>query len=90
MIISVGYRVKSHRGIEFRRWANNVLKQYLINGYAVNERIRKLVKPNEQSQARLNSAMTRKSARKRTTTAFSTMRMVPNASPTAPSSPLRS
>ena len=41
MIISVGYRVKSKRGIDFRRWANNVLKQYLIKGYAVNERIRK-------------------------------------------------
>ena len=41
MIISVGYRVKSHRGIEFRRWANSVLKQYLIKGYAVNEHIRK-------------------------------------------------
>jgi prophage maintenance system killer protein len=40
MIISVGYRVKSRRGVEFRRWANNVLKQYLIKGYAVNERIR--------------------------------------------------
>ena len=41
MIISVGYRVKSKRGIEFRRWANNVLKQYLIQGYAVNDKIRK-------------------------------------------------
>ena len=41
MVTSVGYRVKSHRGIEFRRWANSVLKQYLIKGYAVNERIRK-------------------------------------------------
>ena len=40
MIISVGYRVKSRRGVEFRRWANNILKQFLINGYAVNERIR--------------------------------------------------
>jgi len=36
MIISVGYRVKSKRGIEFRRWANNVLKDYIIRGYAVN------------------------------------------------------
>ena len=36
MIISVGYRVKSRRGVEFRRWANSVLKQYLIKGYAVN------------------------------------------------------
>lgn len=36
VIISVGYRVKSKRGIEFRRWANNVLKDYIIRGYAVN------------------------------------------------------
>ena len=41
VIISVGYRVKSKRGIAFRIWANNVLKQYLIKGYAVNERMRK-------------------------------------------------
>ena len=41
MIISVGYRVKSKRGIEFRRWATNILKQYLIKGYAVNDKIRK-------------------------------------------------
>lgn len=40
IIISVGYRVKSRRGVEFRRWANSILKQYLIKGYAVNERIR--------------------------------------------------
>lgn len=37
MILSVGYRVKSKRGIEFRRWANNVLKQYIFQGYAINE-----------------------------------------------------
>lgn len=36
VIISVGYRVKSKRGVEFRRWANAVLKQYIIRGYAVN------------------------------------------------------
>ena len=41
MIISVGYRVNSKRGVKFRQWANNVLKQYLVKGYAVNERIRK-------------------------------------------------
>ena len=35
VIISVGYRVKSHRGVQFRRWANSVLKEYLIKGYAV-------------------------------------------------------
>ena len=37
VIISVGYRVKSKRGVEFRRWANSVLKQYIIKGYAVNK-----------------------------------------------------
>ncbi len=36
VIISVGYRVKSKRGISFRKWANSVLKQYIIQGYAVN------------------------------------------------------
>ena len=41
VIISVGYRVKSKRGTAFRIWANNVLKQYLIKGYAVNERMPK-------------------------------------------------
>lgn len=39
MVTSIGYRVKSKRGVEFRIWANKVLKQYLLNGYAVNERI---------------------------------------------------
>lgn len=38
MIISVGYRVNSKRGIQFRRWANQVLKDYLIKGYAANEK----------------------------------------------------
>ena len=38
MIISVGYRVKSKRGVEFRRWANNVLKQYIMQGYVVNQK----------------------------------------------------
>ena len=38
VVISVGYRVKSKRGTEFRRWANKVLKEYLIRGYAMNQR----------------------------------------------------
>ena len=38
VIISVGYRVKSQRGVEFRRWANSVLKEYLLRGYVVNQR----------------------------------------------------
>ena len=41
VITSVGYRVKSKRGVQFRQWANKVLKQYLVKGYAVNERMRK-------------------------------------------------
>jgi len=42
MIISIGYRVKSKRGIQFRIWANKVLKDYLLKGYAVNQRIVKI------------------------------------------------
>ena len=41
MVTSVGYRVKSKRGIQFRKWANKILKDYLVKGYAVNERMRK-------------------------------------------------
>lgn len=37
VIISVGYRVKSKKGVDFRWWANKVLKEYLIKGYAVNK-----------------------------------------------------
>lgn len=43
VIIAVGYRVHSPRGVEFRRWATSVLKEYLVQGYAINrERIRQL------------------------------------------------
>ncbi len=41
VIISVGYRVKSKRGTAFRIWANKILKEYLVKGYAVNDRIRR-------------------------------------------------
>jgi hypothetical protein len=44
MIISVGYRVKSQRGIQFRIWANKVLKEYLLKGYVVDHRIGKIEK----------------------------------------------
>lgn len=40
VIISVGYRVKSQQGVQFRRWATSVLKQYLIKGYAINQQIK--------------------------------------------------
>jgi len=42
VIISVGYRVKSYRGTQFRQWANNVLKNHLLKGYSVNQRLRNL------------------------------------------------
>ena len=42
VIISVGYRVKSKRGVKFRQWANKVLKEYLLKGYVVNTRIASL------------------------------------------------
>ncbi|MCR5429891.1 MAG: virulence RhuM family protein [Eubacterium sp.] len=38
VIISVGYRVKSKRGVEFRKWANDVLKKYILDGYAINDK----------------------------------------------------
>ncbi len=38
MILSVGYRVNSKRGVAFRKWANNVLKQFILKGYAINEK----------------------------------------------------
>ncbi len=38
MILSIGYRVKSDKGIIFRRWANQILKDYMLKGYAVNQK----------------------------------------------------
>jgi prophage maintenance system killer protein len=46
VIVSVGYRVKSKRGIQFRIWANKILKDYLVKGYSLNEK--KLIQQNEQ------------------------------------------
>ena len=42
VIISVGYRVKSQRGVLFRKWANSVLKDYLLRGYAINHRFERI------------------------------------------------
>ena len=53
MILSVGYRVKSQRGIQFRQWANKVLKDYLLKGYAVNQRLLKIENQLENQQALL-------------------------------------
>ena len=50
VIISVGYRVKSQRGTQFRQWANKVLKDYLLKGYAVNQRLLKIENQLENQQ----------------------------------------
>ena len=58
MIISVGYRVKSQRGIIFRKWANKVLKEYLIQGYSINnKRLEKLNKVIDIQNKMLASAL---------------------------------
>jgi hypothetical protein len=53
VIISVGYRIRSHRGTQFRIWANNVLKEYLIKGYTLNEK--RLSQQNKQLKELKNS-----------------------------------
>ena len=53
VIISVGYRVKSKRGTQFRIWANSVLKEYLLNGYAINSRVDQLEKKIAQHDEQL-------------------------------------
>jgi len=53
VIISVGYRIKSQRGTQFRIWANKILKDYLIKGYSINEK--RLVQQNEQLRQLQNS-----------------------------------
>ena len=54
MILSVGYRVHSSRGIVFRRWANNVLKEYLMRGYVVNSRLEQLEKRVARTEERID------------------------------------
>lgn len=51
MILSVGYRVKSKRGVQFRQWANRILKDYLLKGYSINQRI-------DQLENRINQKLT--------------------------------
>ena len=59
VIISVGYRVKSQRGIQFRRWATSVLKEYLLRGYSVNQQLlamqRQIDSRFEQQDRRFNA-----------------------------------
>ena len=53
VIISVGYRVKSKRGIDFRRWANKVLKEYLLKGYVINPRFNAIEEKVQQQGAEI-------------------------------------
>lgn len=59
VIISVGYRVKSQRGVEFRKWANGVLKDYILKGYAVNNNrineLGKVIRIMKRAESTLNS-----------------------------------
>ena len=59
VIISVGYRVKSQRGVEFRKWANSVLKEYILKGYAINDarlkQLNKVVQLLKRTQDSLDS-----------------------------------
>ncbi len=57
MIISVGYRVKSRRGVEFRRWANSVLKDYILKGYAVNEKRLEALQKTVEIQSKMLSSV---------------------------------
>ena len=61
VIISVGYRVKSQRGVQFRQWATKVLNNYLRHGYAINNRFERLeqrmAKAEEQIESFVHSAL---------------------------------
>ena len=54
VIISVGYRVKSKRGTEFRKWALQILKDYLLRGYVVNKRIEQLEQRVSKTEEKIN------------------------------------
>ena len=54
VIISVGYRVKSIRGTQFRQWANRVLKDYMLRGYSINSRIERLENRMAQTEEKID------------------------------------
>ena len=53
MTLSVGYRVNSKRGIAFRKWVNNIFKQYILKGYAINEKRLQMLKKTVDIQPRM-------------------------------------
>lgn len=70
VIISVGYRVKSKRGIEFRQWASKILKQYMIDGYAINEKRLHALQKTVDIQTRMLAKMPTRLLKKRRLTYF--------------------
>ena len=54
VIISVGYRVKSQRGVQFRKWANVILKDYLLRGYAINQRLTNIERKIEEHDQKID------------------------------------
>ena len=54
VIISVGYRVNTQRGILFRQWANKVLKEYLLKGYSINQRFERLEQRVSQTESKID------------------------------------
>ena len=58
MIISVGYRVNSKKGIAFRKWANRILKDYMLKGYAINEKKLETLNKTVEIQSRMISSLT--------------------------------
>ena len=59
VIISVGYRVKSQRGTQFRQWANRVLKDYLLKGYAISQHIERMENFAIETERRITQAETK-------------------------------
>ena len=57
VILSVGYRVKSNRGIQFRRWSNTILKQYLLQGYSINRHLVALQERSDQRFANIEQRL---------------------------------
>jgi len=54
MVLSVGYRVKSNRGVRYRKWANRVLKEYLLRGYSINNRLERLEQRVSQTEEKID------------------------------------
>jgi hypothetical protein len=59
VIISVGYNVKSQRGAQFRQWANKIIKDYMLKGYAVNQRLLAMEEHMDKRIGRIENSYTK-------------------------------